>query len=264
MHRQHGVLLLAVLALIMTGNRSATAMPALFTGSSADLSASAAFEFDASDGSLRITLTNTSTADVMVPSDVLTGLFFDVSPGTLLSLHPGSAVLGARSSVLFGKPPAGGVVGGEWAFAGCISSSLGANSYGLSSSGLGIFGPADRFPGPNLAGPDAPGGLEYGITSAGDDPTTGNKTVTGSNALIRNQVVLTLMGLPGGFDPATQIMDVSWQYGTSPSEPSFSGQSITPGVPEPVAGIMLIAGLAAALTRKRAQGPAMAWAVIRR
>src|SRR5437764_3840374 len=37
-------------------------------------------------------------------------------------------------------------------------------------------------------GPVGPETIEYGITSAGDNPATGNNTVTGIYALIQNQV----------------------------------------------------------------------------
>src|SRR5262245_13412589 len=49
----------------------------LYTGSSGNLSASALFELNGN--ALTITLTNTSTADVKDPTDVLTGVFFDTS-----------------------------------------------------------------------------------------------------------------------------------------------------------------------------------------
>jgi hypothetical protein len=131
------------------------------------------------------------------------------------------------------------VVGGEWAYKGGISGPDGT-AYGISSSGLGLFGPADRFPGSNLEGPDSPGGLEYGITTAGDNPATGNTPVTGSNALIQNSIVVTLGGVPAGFDPAASISDVLWQYGTGLNEPR---------IPEPASVALML--LAATAVRRR-------------
>lgn len=198
---------------------AATATPISFTGSSGNLTASATF--DTSGSNLIVTLTNTSLSDVLVPTDVLTAVFFDI--GGDPALTPVSAVICGTCSVLFA--PAGGSgpnVGGEWAY---------VLDEGISSSGLGIFGPGDRFPGSNLQGPDSPDGLQYGITSAGDDPATGNAAVTGGNALIKNSVNFTLSGLPAGFDPSTAISNVVFQYGTSLEDPHFPGNP--PSVPEP-------------------------------
>ncbi len=191
----------------------ASASPVAFSASAGNLAASATFATSGSN--LVVTLTNTSTSDVLIPADVLTAVFFDVSGGPL-SLTPVSALLEAGSVVHFG-PSNGGDVGGEWAYKSGLAGPYGA--YGIGSAGFGIFGPPDMFPGPNLQGPVGPNGLEYGITSAGDNPATGNAPVTGSNALIQNSVVFTLSGLPAGFS-LSQINNVVWQYGTDTgSEP---------------------------------------------
>jgi hypothetical protein len=107
-----------------------------------------------------------------------------------------------------------------------------------------LFGSQDLFPGSNLQGPDAPDGLQYGITSAGDDTGTGNTPVTGENALIKNSVVFTLSGLPVGFDPSASISNVVFQYGTALDEPHF------PGIPEP-ATLALMCGALTCLARPR-------------
>lgn len=185
-----------------------------FSASQGNLAASATFEVSGTD--LIITLTNTSAADVTVQNQILTAVFFDVA-GPQLTLNPGagSAVLGMGSVVLFGSTDPGNVVGGEWQYLAGISGSApyGAN-YGISSAGFGIFG-SPNFPGSNLQGPGAINGLQYGITSAGDDPSTGQAAVSGTNALIQNSVVFTLPGLPLGFDPAAMVSNVTFQYGTS-------------------------------------------------
>jgi hypothetical protein len=229
----------------------ARANPVTFTGSSGSLAASAKFEVVS--GNLQVTLTNTSSADVLVPSDVLTAVFFDVNGvGALTRV---SAVLGGGSSVFYDPDgqPAGGVVGGEWAYRSGISA-FGATE-GISSTGINIFGPGDRFPGADLAPPASPDGLQYGILSAGDNTATGNGGVTGSGGLIKNQVVFTLSGLPTGFDPSAtgKITHVSFLYGTAIDEPHYDGH--TNPVPLPAAasmGIGLLGSLGGAkLLRRR-------------
>jgi hypothetical protein len=225
-----------LLVAAVTGFSARGALAAIFTGSSGTLSASA--EFVASGSNLVVTLTNTSLNDVLVPADVLTAVFFSLSGDPLLGKT--SAVLGSGSSVFFGVADPGDVVGGEWAYARGLGGNpdlLGANQ-GISSSGLGVFAPGNRFPGNNLQGPADPDGIQYGIASAGDDPSTGNAPVTGANALIRNQVVFTLSGLPTG----SSISNVWFQYGTSLDEPNIPPPPGTP-VPEPASLLLFGSGL---------------------
>jgi MYXO-CTERM domain-containing protein len=236
----------AVLAVGTTSAVNATSVT--FSGSGISnasgqlLAASASFQ--TSGTNLIITLTNTSTADVTLQPDILTAVFFDVS-GPLLGLGSGSAVVPNTSSVLFGGTDPGGVVGGEWGYAEGISGALSGatgglvtENYGISSAGFGVFGGA-TFPGSDLDPPPALNGVNYGITSAGDNPLTGQSAVTGANPLIKNQVVFTLTGLPVNFDPMTSITRVFFQYGTAlvPTDPGFEGD-----VPGPGALTLLVLG----------------------
>jgi hypothetical protein len=234
---------LSVTAAVLASATGASAGgPEPWIGAHGNLGASVDFATSGTD--LIVTLTDTSTADVLVPSDVLTAVFFNVS-GAPLSLTRTSAVLPAGSVVLFGGTDPGGVVGGEWAYKSGLSGPEGT-SYGISSSGLNMFGPADLFPGNNLQGPASKDGLQYGITSAGDNPATGNSAVTGDNALIKNQVVFTLGGLPPGFDPFTSVTSVAFQYGTAiGTESNFPGRP----VPEP-APLALLAGAGLIFARR--------------
>lgn len=213
-----------------------------YTGSDATRHATAIFDAQGTD--LVVTLINSSQNDVLVPTDVLTGVFFDIG-GAALSLTRTSAVVPAGSLVLFGGTDAGGVVGGEWAYLGGLAGAPHGASYGISSSGLGLFGPGNVFPGTNLQGPADPDGLQYGITSDGDNPATGNTPVTGTNALIQDTVVFTLGGLPVGFDPAALIGNVSFQYGTALTEPNV------PGTPGPASGVLGAMAVALVARRRR-------------
>jgi PEP-CTERM motif len=195
----------------------------LISASSGGLSASADFTQSGSD--LVITLTNTSPNDVTVPSQVLTGLFFDLNG--VGALTPVSGVLNAGSTVFYdpdGQPVLGDV-GGEYAYgAGLVGAPFGATE-GVSSAGFGLFGAANflagpNAPSPNLAGPAAVDGVQYGLVSAGDVEGTGNGGITGSEGLIKNSVILTLSGLPVDFvlDPTDLANNWSFIYGTAIGE----------------------------------------------
>jgi len=217
-----------------------------------DLAASATF--DVSGSSLVVTLTNTSTSDCLVPSDLLTGVLFDLAGDTALT--PASAVLGADSHVYFGTdlyendPGPGGSVGAHWAYVGDISAGSAPVSarYGISSAGLDVFGPKDVFPGVSLGGETTPpDGMPYGILSTGHGLGEGNGGML-AIPLIKDSVVFTLDGLPdgllGGFDPSQAVTNVFFQYGTD----------WTP-LPEPVtmAGMLMGVGGLFAYVRRRSR-----------
>jgi hypothetical protein len=216
-------------------------VPIIFAGSSGTCNASVTFEQIGL--SLQVTLVNTSLDDTLLPSDVLTAVFFTLAGDPTLTRV--SAIISSNSTVLFGGTGPGGAVGGEWAYKNHLSGApLGADE-GISSSGLGLFGPSNRFPGSNLQGPANPDGLQYGITSAGDNPATGNGPVTGGSALIKNAVVFTLSGLAANYAlGVSSISNVSFQYGTATSEPNMPG--ITPDlIPEPSTWALVISSLLA-------------------
>ena len=93
--------------------REARAESLTFSGNSGSYSASA--DFSVNGSGLELTLTNTSQYDVLVPGDVLTGVFFNLDGAPALTRE--SAVLAEGSTVLFAaSQPINGVVGGEWAY----------------------------------------------------------------------------------------------------------------------------------------------------
>ena len=199
---------------------------------------SARVTFQNSGTDLIVKLKNTSMADVMAPSDVLTAVFFNVDGNPALTRV--SATVKSGSSVLFGGTDPGNVVGGEFSYTNGLNQ-YGANS-GISSTGLNYFGPNNRFPGNNLFGEASPNGLDYGLTSAGDNPGTGNSKVTGEVPLIKNQVVFTLGGWLLGDPTPANLSNVTFQYGTSWGQPNFGSRIVVFQTPEP--GLLLLFGIA--------------------
>jgi len=228
----------SVLATLAPGAASAV----LFTGSSGTFAASADFTF--SSGTLTVVLSNVSSADITTEARVLTAVFFSID--TTATLTPVSAILTAGSTVFYDPDgqPAGGVVGGEWAYKkGLSGAPQGANA-GISSAGFsgGVsFGTADLFPGSNLAGPLGPDGIQYGILSAGDNTATGTLHIFGG--MIKNSVTFQLSGATA--DDFASIKDVSFQYGRNLTDTNLIG------VPEPSTALLVAAGLIALAVRRR-------------
>jgi hypothetical protein len=140
----------------------------------------------------------TSIYDVLVPTDVLTAVYFD---GGAATFTPLSATLTSGSTAYLGPDDCGNV-GSGWAYASGLSGAPGGATQGISSTGLDLFGNAN-FGGAYLDGPTAVDRLNYGILSAGDNTSTGNQAVTGGGVnvvpLIKNSVTLLLSGRPVGF-----------------------------------------------------------------
>lgn len=223
-----------VVALAATGIASANAIT--YVGSSGNLSARAVFSL--TGNTLTLTLTNTSMADVLQPTDVLTGVFFNLTGGLtpVSASDPGSSVYYNRIIN----------VGDGWGFATNVSAN-GKNS-AISATGA-VNGLGQSNFSANHTNLD---GLGYGLLSAGDNTGTGNGGVLGHGPLIKDtaQFVLTV---PQGFDLGEVGKTVVFQYGTSLNETHYVGNLQTTPTPEPATLGMLgsgVIGLAAMLRRK--------------
>jgi hypothetical protein len=224
--------------------QAALAGPISFAFSNGNHSATA--DFVRSGDDLLVTLTNTSLFDVLESADVLTAVFFEVDGDPALARV--SALLSPGSSILVGNngadvTPADRAVGGEWSYLNGIGNLTNHNE-GISSTGVGAFGPGNRFPGANLQGPTSPNGVQYGITSAGDNLLTGNGGLSGEH-LIKNSVVFMLSGF--SWEPDAVITSARFLYGTSLSEPQFEGTL----VPEPSAYLLAAIGAVGLLAARR-------------
>lgn len=196
---------------------------------------------DVGGGVLTIELGNFGSAAV-IPVDVLTGVMLDGNNAVLSSLGAVSAFTSATSTIV-GNPtggcspnppgnacPSGSSlnVGGEFASA---PNPLGVYDYGISSSGLGIFGDGN-FNGVNLSDPNAVNGLNFGMVSVINGISGSAQPGVLGEPLIRGVVTFRVQGQVG-FNPATGITGVRFQYGTALSDNNFTGTPLGPGVPTP-------------------------------
>ncbi len=181
---------------------------------------------------LQIELRNTSPlpgTGTYKPGDTLTGLSFKLAGATLTpssAASPNALFLPVGCSI----GPCGGTnlnVGGEWGFSTHFPA---AGSYGVAAAGYssmpGNFGNGSTFPGgPNLDGPVAPGGVNFGIVSL--LANAGNINGGLIRPLIRDTANFNLFGALGALE--SSITDVRFWYGTYPEASSV-------GIPEDPGG----------------------------
>jgi hypothetical protein len=246
--------LLATLAFIATPSRATVTFIGSGPGNNSDETNSASVTFNlfvsGTITNLEVSLSNTATYKPNDPADILTALFFRIDGDP--SLIRGSAVLDGGSMVVnigANPQPAGGVVGGEWAYSAELTHAPSGANQGISATGFNLFGPHDLFPGDRLPndGGSPPDGVAYGLTTPVDDGSRYNGGLLG-RALIQSGVVFTLFDVPGDFR-LSDISDVTAQYGTSLNGPQLSLETI----PEPNTVALTAIGvvLLGLLNRKR-------------
>jgi len=224
----------AVLALAWASPSQATTFTADYSGSSVNLAADAFFSLTGS--TLTVTLTNTSTHDVLNPADVLTGVFFN----TTHALTTVSASLNGSTAYY---APIVNNVGEGWQYG--SPGGLHGKTSGISAAGLGAFGgvpPNQWFYTPAQPPLD---GVDYGILSAGDNTATVNGGLEKHGPLIKSSIQFVLAAA-SGFTLAELGNSVVFQYGTNLSEPSYSsGPPVLTPTPTPEPSTLAIAGLGA-------------------
>jgi hypothetical protein len=245
----------AVFVAVLSGaNHGAVASNSiLFSGSGVvqgeNLSATANFT-DLGGGNLEVTLANTYTGDTPDQAAVLTGVFFDFSGAAGLAPETATASAGSiewDGGAGAGTPypaPTSAVLGGEWAYGtGSIGGGPAGINAGIVSSGYYTPGHGN-FPNGNPAGV-ALDGSSFGILSAGyaGSNMDGLKS---QGPYVQNSIDFILSGFSGS---VSGISDVSFQYGTSLSEPNLPAV-----VPEPGIATLVSFGAAALLMLRRKNG----------
>jgi len=206
------------------------------SGSGNPLAASADFSY--SGGILTIVLTNTSGFDYKaspnsssaVPTDVLTGLFFNYNGGFGPSLTFNTAT---TPTITVGSNPSNlklSSTPGGWDFAQGSLSGV-TQHYGLGTAGMGIFDG-----GTSSGGTGNPS--NFGIMNSLYVDGEGNPSVNGT-PYAKDSITFSL-SVSGAFDP-NLISNVRFQYGTNLSEGDFSGGGGNLLITPAPAGLILFA-----------------------
>lgn len=246
------ILLLFCITMVVGLASAASAMPIL-TGTSsdgltwsADVGTRSAQVVFSSDGLLTATLCNLSTDNKIQPNEVLVGMLFTVTGGTLsdpnvtatpstIRNNDGTLFMGksgteggvAKANVYFGND-----LNGEYGWLTGLTINGVSGFYGISSSAYDPLG-FGRIDQNNYYDPPSPDGAEFGLVGPG-----GTDINTAIAQYVKNCVTITWE-----YSGAPVITRVDFLYGTS-----FTGT-----VPEPSTMLLLGAGLIglAAFGRKR-------------
>lgn len=220
-------------------------------------------------GHLKITLTNAATQKIRGPAEGLTAFLFTLN-GVTLKKTGSTANLGSTSTIDHYQNATSGTslnyqktnIGSEFARAGMFAEGGSALTapflfnggplvtktfeYGVSSSGLGLFGAADRFiTTTNLDDPIEPDGPNYSIVDQNEDYSLANSTMK-TLPMVRYQMVFDFdTSCTNGFKWSDSVVKTFlFQYGTSTTsdfsipEPAFCQMFVLLGL----GGMTLVRG----------------------
>src|SRR5271166_1026627 len=198
-------------------------------------------EFDLSGSNLTVTLTNTATqvfnnTNVIQPTNVLTGVLFDIAGNTSLgALTPGNANLASGSHMLTtGSSPTTSTTdtsASGWGYGTPSGGSFNGQAYGIEAFGGISTANLANFANSNTSPNSAMNldGLDYGIIGPGY-VSGGNAGVTGKNPFEQTAEVFHFTVNSSTFTDVSQISNVSFQYGTTNGEASFPPSTATPAI----------------------------------
>ncbi|PPC90060.1 MAG: hypothetical protein CTY34_09110 [Methylobacter sp.] len=230
----------------LLGLLSSAANALLFTGSPGNWIGSVDLP---TSGNTLVVLVNTSSADGLLPSDVLTAVFIDISGS--LTLSSVNAALTSGTSVSGGQA-ASDDAGGEHGYASGLDliKSFSARSQAKISSDLSNVLNFPALPGADSAEPSNAGlgglqnharraqayrtlfrasngahdGLQYGLLLAGANHTTGSfGEIVKPRGLIKNSVTYTLTGISAN----DVLSNVYYQSGVALSESGYVGNCVS-------------------------------------
>ncbi len=237
---------ITLFSLVALGAALSTSSQALsFSGSQLvggyTYSASSDFTYDNINNLLLITLNNTAVDPVTNQAQTLSGIYFDVTGNPVLTTN--SANVGTGSTIVNDSPNLNdSKIGQEWAFRNnmvAADATFTDARYGISSTGLGIFAPTDRFDtSGNLAGPGSGSvaGDDFSIVPASQASyTSGGLTGT---PFTQSSMIYRLNTPVNFILNANTIQNVVFHYSSAQEGQSTTGH--TPDVPEPGTLAMLI------------------------